>query len=248
MKWPAPARTPDLGEQTPASRYTVDSTFMDRRLFLRNATVGAISLGFGSAEDRPAQDSTDTLAQSMRRAAKCCLAWLNPGQNYFPTGGWEVAHDTGRWWDAMLRWEAATQSMIPSLQEMAMLRNIEDLTANPGALLTNTARTGAPPQRIVTTLTICVSRCSHTTLWYVSEVPHGPVNRGTGFPLRWQGPYLAAGTIGANTAIELEYDLPERKSVELMRLSGRKFELSWRGDEVVSCSPEVPIYPPTNRG
>ncbi len=124
---------------------------MNRRLFLRNITASAISLGSGSAEDRLGRDATDILAQSMQRAAKCCLAWLNPDQYYFPTGGWEVAHDTGRWWDAMLRWEAATQSMIPSLQEMAMLRNIEDLAANPGALLTNTARTGAPPQRIVTT-------------------------------------------------------------------------------------------------
>ena len=46
--------------------------------------------------------------KAMDRAAKCCLAWLNPEQEFLPTGGYEVAHDTGRWWDTMLRFEAAT--------------------------------------------------------------------------------------------------------------------------------------------
>ena len=33
---------------------------------------------------------------------------LNPEHNYAPTGGWARHHDAGRWWDAMLRLEAAT--------------------------------------------------------------------------------------------------------------------------------------------
>jgi len=85
----------------------------------------------------------------MSRAAKCCLAWLDPNREYFPTGGYEAAHDTGRWWDAMLRWQAATGNAIPSRQEAAMLRNIRDLASNPAALLTNTEATGSPAAKLV---------------------------------------------------------------------------------------------------
>ena len=76
----------------------------------------------------------------MDRAAKCCLAWLNPDQEYLPTGGYELAHDTGRWWDAMLRFEAATGTRIPEQAETAMMKNLRTLTDNPAALLMNTAR------------------------------------------------------------------------------------------------------------
>ena len=72
----------------------------------------------------------------MDRASKCCLAWLNPAQHYLPTGGYETAHDTGRWWDAMLRYEAATGVHIPAQAEGAMMENLRALTDNPAALLT----------------------------------------------------------------------------------------------------------------
>jgi len=74
---------------------------------------------------------------AMDRAAKCCLAWLNPEQHYLPTGGYETAHDTGRWWDAMLRYEAATGVRIPAQAENAMMANLRTLTDNPAALLTS---------------------------------------------------------------------------------------------------------------
>ena len=73
----------------------------------------------------------------MDRAARCCLAWLNPEQQSLPTGGYEAAHDTGRWWDAMLRYEAATGIRIPERAETAMLQNLRELTDNSAALLTS---------------------------------------------------------------------------------------------------------------
>ena len=84
----------------------------------------------------------------MDRAAKCCLAWLNPDQEFLPTGGYEVAHDTGRWWDAMLRYEAATGTRIPEQAEAAMMKNLRPLTDNPAALLMNTARLPGPAEKI----------------------------------------------------------------------------------------------------
>jgi len=73
----------------------------------------------------------------MDKAAKCCLAWLNPNQQFLPAGGYEVAHDTGRWWDAMLRYEASTGILIPKQAEDAMMQNLVMLTDNPAALLTS---------------------------------------------------------------------------------------------------------------
>ena len=61
---------------------------------------------------------------AMDRAAKCCLAWLNPEQHHLPTGGYETAHDIGRWWDAMLRYEAATGVRIQAVAESAMMENL----------------------------------------------------------------------------------------------------------------------------
>lgn len=78
------------------------------------------------------------LHRSMARAAKCCLAWLNPDEDHLPTGGYEVAHDTGRWWDAMLRCEAATGLPIPQWAEAAMLEHLRAMTDNPAALLMTT--------------------------------------------------------------------------------------------------------------
>jgi len=88
------------------------------------------------------------LRTSMDRVAKCCLAWLNPEAGGLPTGGYEVAHDTGRWWDAMLRYEAATGLRIPEQAEAAMMKNLRALTDNPAALLMNTARLPGPAEKI----------------------------------------------------------------------------------------------------
>jgi hypothetical protein len=84
----------------------------------------------------------------MDRVAACCLAWLNPGQQFLPTGGYEIAHDTGRWWDAMLRHEGATGTRIPAAIEEAMMKNLQTLTDNPAALLMNTARLPGPVEKI----------------------------------------------------------------------------------------------------
>ena len=78
-----------------------------------------------------------TLKESMTLAGQCHLAWLNPERDFMPTGGYEVAHDTGRWWDAMLRLEAATGFAIPADLEAAMLRNVQTLMSNPDGLLIN---------------------------------------------------------------------------------------------------------------
>ncbi len=81
-----------------------------------------------------------SLATAMERAAACCIAWLDPQQHWLPTGGYEIAHDTGRWWDAMLRYAAATDFNIPEVVERAMRENLRSLTDNPAGLLTNDLR------------------------------------------------------------------------------------------------------------
>ena len=78
-----------------------------------------------------------TLQQAMELGAECLLAWLDPEKQFFPTGGYEVAHDTGRWWDAMLRVEASAGLAIPAALEAAMLRNLHALLDNPDGLLMN---------------------------------------------------------------------------------------------------------------
>jgi hypothetical protein len=78
-----------------------------------------------------------TLKQSMELAGECCIAWLDPEHGYMPTCGYEVAHDSGRWWDAMLRLGEATGFRAPADIEAAMLRNILQLTGNPDGLLMN---------------------------------------------------------------------------------------------------------------
>jgi len=81
--------------------------------------------------------TTVPLQESMKRAADCCLAWLNPAYRFLPEGGYEIAHDTGRWWDAMLRYEACTGERIPANFEDSMLANAKEMTQNRVALLTN---------------------------------------------------------------------------------------------------------------
>jgi len=78
-----------------------------------------------------------TLKESMMLAAQCHLAWLNPEKGFYPTGGFEVAHDTGRWWDAMLRMEQVSSFSIPAWAEEAMLANLMNLTDNQVGLLMN---------------------------------------------------------------------------------------------------------------
>ena len=115
------------------------ATSLSRRGFVRRlAVVAATSVSacrwaFG-AEAAPA---AMPVQKAMDRAAKCCLAWLNPEEGFLPTGGYEVAHDMGRWWDAMLRYELATGIGIPAQVEEAMLRNLRMLTDNAAALLTS---------------------------------------------------------------------------------------------------------------
>ena len=73
----------------------------------------------------------------MLLAGQCCLNWLDRDFHFLPTGGWEVAHDVGRWWDAVLRLEASTDFEIPSELEAAMLHNLQRMTDNPDGLLLN---------------------------------------------------------------------------------------------------------------
>ena len=75
------------------------------------------------------------IKDSMNLAGQNLLNVLDPDHDYAPTGGWLVTHDTGRWWDAMLRLEAATGFAIPAHLEGAMLRNLDRFTDNPDGLL-----------------------------------------------------------------------------------------------------------------
>jgi len=101
----------------------------------------------------------------MRRVSKCCLAWLNPSENHRPTGGYEVAHDTGRWWDAMLRYEAASGDRISADVEKDMLENLRVMTDNPAALLMNVF---APPESQVVNL----HNIRETMLTYAALAKH----------------------------------------------------------------------------
>ena len=115
----------------------------NRRDFLRAVSCGtALLVGAPSsrAVERPEQDAGNVLKEAMHRAGDCCLSWLDPQHDFLPTGGYEVAHDTGRWWDAMLRLEAATGFVIPAKLESAMLSNIRRLLGNPDGLLMNDPR------------------------------------------------------------------------------------------------------------
>jgi DUF1680 family protein len=49
-------------------------------------------------------------------------------------------------------------------------------------------------------------------------------------------------TVPMNSVIELSYGLPEKETIEEMKVSHRKFTLTWRGDTVTKCIPKVPIY------
>jgi len=120
-----------------------------RRTFVQQITAlaGASFCGRGLLAEVDSGKS-EPLRHAMDRAAACCLAWLNPEQQFLPTGGYEIAHDTGRWWDAMLRYEGATGVRIPAPIEEAMIKNLKTLTDNPAALLMNTNRLPIPAEKI----------------------------------------------------------------------------------------------------
>jgi hypothetical protein len=62
---------------------------------------------------------------------------------------------------------------------------------------------------------------------------------------RWDGSFLVveAESTAAGRTLSLRHDLPGKRTTEEMPVSHRKFQLSWRGDEVIACEPKVPIYP-----
>ena len=75
------------------------------------------------------------LKDSMELGGRHLLGWLDPERDHLPAGSWAITHDLGRWWDAMLRLEAATGFVIPGDLEGASLRNLHWLTDNPDGLL-----------------------------------------------------------------------------------------------------------------
>jgi hypothetical protein len=75
------------------------------------------------------------LKDSMELGGRHLLGWLDPERDFLPTGSWAITHDLARWWDAMLRLEAATGFVIPGHLEGASLRNLHWLTDNPDGLL-----------------------------------------------------------------------------------------------------------------
>jgi len=147
----------------------MQSAISTRRTFLKMAT------GFAAAPLLPGRTvlavetpKDDVLRHSMDRAAACCLAWLNPAQEHLPTGGYEIAHDTGRWWDAMLRYEVATGVSIPEPAETAMMRNLRILTGNPAALLVNSHELPIPSDK----LKVNPHNLRETLLTYAALVKH----------------------------------------------------------------------------
>ena len=86
-----------------------------------------------------------TLKESMEMAGVNLLNLLSPAYDYMPLWNIKIdrekkqarakmdypAHNIGRWWDAMLRLEAATGFAIPAEFETAMLENLEKCLANP---------------------------------------------------------------------------------------------------------------------
>jgi hypothetical protein len=99
---------------------------------------------------QPSTTKPLTLEQSLRLAGQNLLAILNPEDNCLPYWEatvrenqpaafkrWWPAHNIGRWWDAMLRLEAATGFKIPPQIEEAMLKNIRRFFDNPDSIILN---------------------------------------------------------------------------------------------------------------
>ena len=85
-----------------------------------------------------------TIKQSMELAGRNLLHCLRPEDQFRPLWGVDIEpdfratcrrsrfeHNVGRWWDAVLRLEAATGFEIPAEMEAAMLRNLGDCLDNP---------------------------------------------------------------------------------------------------------------------
>lgn len=102
--------------------------------FLAHLWLGTHAMAAEAAETEEEERTVDLRAR-MDLAGKCLLAWLNPAADFAPTGGWNVPHDVGRWWDAMLRLEARTGFAIPEHLETAMLHNLDRFTDNPDHIL-----------------------------------------------------------------------------------------------------------------
>lgn len=77
------------------------------------------------------------LRDRVELAGRNMLGLLDGDNDFMPTGGYEVAHDLGRWWDAILRVEEAIGFAIPAELEAASLTNLKLLTDNPARLLLN---------------------------------------------------------------------------------------------------------------
>ena len=85
-----------------------------------------------------------TLRQSMELAGTNLLHCLRPDNDFLPLWALDIdpdmrakcvvglpEHNIGRWWDALLRLEAATGFAIPTEMEAAMLRHLESCLDNP---------------------------------------------------------------------------------------------------------------------
>ncbi len=77
------------------------------------------------------------LRHRLHLAGRSLLAILDRETHFLPTGGWQVSHDLGRWWDAVLRLEDSIGFKIPPELEQASLRNLRTLTDNAASMLIN---------------------------------------------------------------------------------------------------------------
>jgi len=80
-----------------------------------------------------------TIRDRLQLAGQALLGIPDPENDLIPTGGAEVAHDLGRWWDAALRLEDANGFEIPPDIEAASLRNLHLLANNPDRLMRNSS-------------------------------------------------------------------------------------------------------------
>ena len=84
-----------------------------------------------------------TLRQAMELAGRNLVDTLSPAHGGMPFWNVEIdrggraacnmsypSHNVGRWWDALLRLEAATGFAIPAEAEAVMLRHLESLFDN----------------------------------------------------------------------------------------------------------------------
>ena len=79
------------------------------------------------------------LIPRLQLAGGALVATLDPDHAFMPTNGYEIAHDLGRWWDAVLRLEQAIGFTVPPELERASMENLRLLTDNPDRLLMNNA-------------------------------------------------------------------------------------------------------------